>query len=159
MGIALPTGQDGYPSCRWQSLSLNPGASPKLDTVGSAAPRWVGVVMLSPDYPLLVDAGRVSRSDDYHVPRGFLRRRAHSHSLSCLRTSLRGWSDRVAPVSDLRSPRSRVLPLRAGKASRKGTNMTLSPQMEVTAGTNVVLFSRHASGKCAKPMKGICNPM
>ena len=54
----------------------------------------VGVVMLSPDYPLLVDAENVSRSNDYYASCGFLRRMAHSHSRSCLAPVCKDWLDR-----------------------------------------------------------------
>lgn len=117
-------------------MFLNLGASQSQTQSDQRHLIEVGVVMLSPCYPLLVDAGNVSRSDDYHAPCGFLRRIAHSRSRSCLRTSLH-WSDRLTPVPDLRSPHSRVLPQRAGKASHRGINMTHSLQIEADAVLNV----------------------
>jgi len=75
--------------------------------------------MLSPDYPLLVDAENVSRSNDYHASYGFLQRIAHSHSRGCLRpVNLTGWTGH--PALDLLSPHSHVLPRRAGKAAHRG---------------------------------------
>jgi hypothetical protein len=100
--------------------------------------------MLSPDYPLLVDAENVSRSNDYHASYGFLQRIAHSHSRGCLRpVNLTGWTGH--PALDLLSPHSHVLPRRAGKAAHGGRDITPPLQIEARTIEKIGLLALIAS--------------
>ena len=102
--------------------------------------------MLSPDYPLLVDAENVSRSNDYHASYGFLQRIAHSHSRGCLRpVNLTGWTGH--PALDLLSPHSHVLPRRAGKAAHRGRDMMPLRQMDARATKKIGLLDLITSEK------------